>query len=44
MVPRNTPEGRWRRVFLGTHNPKLDEKGRLFLPAKFRDRFEYIVR
>jgi MraZ protein len=25
-------------VFLGTHNPKLDEKGRLFLPAKFRDR------
>lgn len=25
-------------MFLGTHNPKLDEKGRLFLPAKFRDR------
>jgi MraZ protein len=25
-------------VFLGTHNPRLDEKGRLFLPAKFRDR------
>jgi len=24
-------------VFLGTHHPKLDEKGRLFLPAKFRD-------
>ena len=24
-------------MFLGTHNPKLDEKGRLFLPAKFRD-------
>jgi MraZ protein len=23
--------------FLGTHTPKLDEKGRLFLPAKFRD-------
>ena len=22
--------------FLGTHTPKLDEKGRLFLPAKFR--------
>lgn len=25
-------------MFLGTHNPRLDEKGRLFLPAKFRDR------
>ena len=25
-------------VFLGTNNPRLDEKGRLFLPAKFRDR------
>jgi MraZ protein len=25
------------RVFLGTHAPKLDEKGRLFLPAKYRD-------
>jgi len=25
-------------VFLGTHNPRLDDKGRLFLPAKFRDR------
>jgi MraZ protein len=24
-------------VFLGTHSPKLDDKGRLFLPAKFRD-------
>jgi MraZ protein len=24
-------------VFLGTHTPKLDEKGRLFLPARFRD-------
>jgi MraZ protein len=24
-------------VFLGTHTPRLDEKGRLFLPAKFRD-------
>ena len=23
--------------FMGTHRPKLDEKGRLFLPAKFRD-------
>lgn len=25
-------------MFLGTHHPRLDEKGRLFLPAKFRDR------
>jgi MraZ protein len=25
------------KVFLGTHTPKLDEKGRLILPAKFRD-------
>lgn len=24
-------------MFLGTHNPKLDDKGRLTLPAKFRD-------
>lgn len=24
-------------VFLGTYHPRLDEKGRLFLPAKFRD-------
>ena len=24
-------------MFLGTHTPKLDEKGRLFLPARFRD-------
>jgi MraZ protein len=24
-------------VFLGTHEPRLDEKGRLILPAKFRD-------
>ena len=25
------------RMFLGTHAPRLDEKGRLFLPAKYRD-------
>jgi MraZ protein len=31
-------DGRRRTVFLGTHNPRLDDKGRLFLPAKFRDR------
>lgn len=24
-------------MFLGTFNPKLDDKGRLILPAKFRD-------
>jgi len=24
-------------VFFGTYTPRLDEKGRLFLPAKFRD-------
>jgi MraZ protein len=24
-------------VFLGTHSPRLDEKGRIFLPAKFRE-------
>src|SRR5262245_9836776 len=33
-------EGDWRcpMFFMGTYTPKLDEKGRLFLPAKFRDR------
>ncbi|WP_460468354.1 division/cell wall cluster transcriptional repressor MraZ [Calidifontibacter terrae] len=25
-------------MFLGTHQPRLDEKGRMFLPAKFRDK------
>lgn len=24
-------------MFLGTHHPRLDDKGRLILPAKFRD-------
>ncbi len=24
-------------MFLGTHSPRLDEKGRMFLPAKYRD-------
>ncbi len=24
-------------LFLGTHSPRLDEKGRLILPAKFRE-------
>ena len=27
-------------MFLGTHTPKLDEKGRFFLPAKFRDELD----
>jgi MraZ protein len=25
-------------LFLGTHTPRLDDKGRIILPAKFRDR------
>lgn len=31
---------RWEVVpmFLGTYRPRLDDKGRLFLPAKFRER------
>lgn len=27
-------------MLIGTFNPKVDEKGRLFLPAKFRDEFK----
>ena len=27
-------------MFLGTYTPKLDEKGRLILPARFRDALE----
>lgn len=27
-------------MFLGTHTPRLDEKGRLFLPARYRDEVE----
>jgi len=27
-------------MFLGTHTPRLDEKGRLILPAKFREQME----
>ena len=28
-------------IFLGTHTPLLDDKGRLILPAKFRPQFEH---
>jgi MraZ protein len=27
-------------VFLGTHSPRLDDKGRLILPARFREQLE----
>jgi MraZ protein len=27
-------------LFLGTHSPRLDDKGRLILPAKFREQLE----
>lgn len=27
-------------MFLGTYEPKLDDKGRLILPAKYRDRLQ----
>lgn len=27
-------------MLLGTHTPKLDDKGRIILPAKFREEFE----
>lgn len=27
-------------MFLGTHTPRLDEKGRLILPAKFREQMD----
>lgn len=27
-------------MFLGTHTPRLDEKGRLILPAKFREELQ----
>ena len=30
-------EGGSNQMFLGTHEPRLDEKGRLILPAKFRE-------
>jgi len=27
-------------MFLGTHSPKMDDKGRVILPARFRDELE----
>jgi MraZ protein len=27
-------------VFLGTHSPRLDDKGRMILPAKFREQLD----
>src|SRR5437016_9627404 len=37
LFPYTTLFRSWRGVFLGTYTPRLDDKGRLFLPAKFRD-------
>jgi transcriptional regulator MraZ len=34
--PHHADLGRYR-MFFGTYTPRLDDKGRLFLPAKFRD-------
>src|ERR1700753_3472477 len=33
-------ERRWLPVFLGTHTPRLDDKGRLAMPARFRGDLE----
>src|SRR5674476_1282849 len=38
MIRLGSSNGEEGVVFLGTHTPRLDDKGRLFLPAKFRDR------
>lgn len=37
LVANDPQKGSVSAMFLGTHNPRLDEKGRLILPAKFRD-------
>ena len=34
----NVGMGRWAAVFLGTHTLRMDEKGRVALPARFRER------
>ena len=36
--PIERVKGVVRVLFLGTHTPKLDDKGRMILPAKYRDR------
>ena len=33
----NLGKGESEKMFLGTHEPRLDDKGRLILPAKFRE-------
>src|SRR5512142_448359 len=38
--PSRAGGGRRWPMFLGTYNPRLDDKGRLILPAKFRDQLE----
>jgi MraZ protein len=38
MTGNESSNGEGGAVFLGTHTPRLDDKGRLFLPAKFRER------
>ncbi len=35
--PSAAPAPPFAPLFLGTHQPRLDDKGRLFLPARFRD-------
>ncbi len=37
-VPHSSVPAPSAPPFLGTHTPRLDDKGRLFLPAKFRER------
>lgn len=38
--PYTEQKGVVRVLFLGTYTPKLDDKGRMFLPAKFRKALE----
>ena len=37
LLVKNRSETGVNVMFLGTHTPRLDEKGRIILPAKFRD-------